>query len=268
MGGMAEPKIPKMTRLRINYDEIAPTYDQRYGAQEYGGVAATLLSLAEDGSAERILEVGCGTGHWVAHLSPGSEYVYGLDLSAGMLDQADQDLKESLVCGEATRLPFADSVFDLIFCVNAFHHLGDQRRFIAQAARTLRSGGRLAIIGMDPHTGQDDWYLYDYFQGTRETDLARYPSAESIKGWMWEAGFVDVTSGTAERMHHSLTGAEVLQSPFMKKGGTSQLALLTEKTYQAGLERIKEDLLQSEQAGQTLEFVVDVSLALVTGRAP
>jgi ubiquinone/menaquinone biosynthesis C-methylase UbiE len=257
-----------MPHDRVDYDEIAPTYNQRYGAQEYAGVAATLLSLAGDGTAERILEVGCGTGHWVAHLRLGSEHVYALDLSAGMLDQADRDLHDSLVCGEAARLPFHDSVFDLIFCINAFHHFGDQWGFIAQAAQVLRSGGRLAIIGMDPHAGKDDWYLYHYFEGTREADLARYPAAEAIRGWMLDEGFVEVTSRTAEHILHSLTGAEVLQSPFMKKAGTSQLALLTEEAYQAGLERIRADLRRAEQAGETLDFVVGVSLALVTGRAP
>jgi len=258
----------EMPHDRVNYEKIAPTYDQRYGALEYEGVASALLSLAQDAAAERILEVGCGTGHWVAQLRPSSEHIYGLDLSAGMLEQADQELHDFLLCGEAGRLPFADSVFDLIFCVNAFHHFGDKRGFISQAAHALRSGGRLAIIGMDPHTGKDDWCLYHYFEGSREADLARYPAAKVIKGWMMEAGFVDVTSGTAEHILHSLTSAGVLQSPFMQRGGTSQLALLMEEAYQAGLERIKADLLQAETAGTPLEFKVDISLSLVLGRVP
>jgi hypothetical protein len=54
----------------------------------------------------------------------------------------------------------------------------------------------------------------------------------------------------------------------LQKGGTSQLALLTEESHAAGLERIKVDLLQAEKTGAPLEFAVDVSLALVAGRAP
>jgi hypothetical protein len=85
---------------------------------------------------------------------------------------------------------------------------------------------------------------------------------------MTEAGLVDVMSGIADRIVYSLTGWEVLQPPFLQTGVTSQLALLTKKAYTAGLERSKADLLQAEKAGRPLEFAVDVSLALVTGRAP
>jgi len=45
-------------------------------------------------------------------------------------------------------------------------------------------------------------------------------------------------------------------------------SMTIEEAYQAGLERIKADLLQAEKSGVPLEFVVDISLALVTGRAP
>jgi SAM-dependent methyltransferase len=165
-------------------------------------------------------------------------------------------------------LPYAEAVFDLILCVNAFHHFADRRKSITGAAQALRSAGTLAIIGMDPHTGQDDWSLYHYFEGTCEADLARYPSADSVKGWMLDAGLVQVSSGIVEPIVYSLTGRAVLQSPFLQKDGTSQLALLTEGANAAGLERIKADLLQAEKTGQPVEFAVDVSLALVTGRAP
>ena len=265
---MVQSRVWDMARSRVDYDQIAPSYDQRSGALQYEGVASTLLFLARAGPAERILEVGCGTGHWLAELRAASPHVYGLDSSIRMLEQSNRDLRDRLVCGEAGYLPYAEAVFDLIFCVNAFQYFTHKQEFITGAAEALRSGGTVAIIGMDPHTRQDDWSLYHYFEGTREADLARYPSADSIKGWMVAAGLVQVCSGIAEHKVHSLTGREVLQSPFLQKGGTSQLALLTEEADAAGLERIKGDLLQAEKTEVPLEFVVDISLALVTGRAP
>ena len=265
---MVRSRVSETSCGRVDYDQIATSCDQRHGALQYQGLASTLLSLARAGPAERILKVGCGTGHWLAQLRAVSPHVCGLDSSIRMLEQSNRDLRNRLVCGEAGRLPFAQAVFDLIFCVNAFHHFADKRKFITGAAQALRSAGTLAIIDMDPHTGQDHWSLYHYFEGTREADLARYPSADSIKGWMVAAGLVQVCSGIAEHIVHSLTGREVLRSPFLQNGGTSQLALSAEEAYAAGLERIKGDLLQAEKTGVPLEFVVDVSLALVTGRAP
>ncbi len=257
-----------MSNKHVEYDEIAPTYDQRYDALKYEGIASTLLSLAGDASAGRILEVGCGTGRWLAELQTVAPRVYGLDTSSGMLEQANRDRRGCLICGRASHLPFSEAVFDLIFCVNAFHHFGEKREFIFQAREALRSGGTLAIIGMDPHSGRDSWYLYRYFEGTYETDLGRYPSPDSIGKWMTQAGFVQVRCSVAEHIVNSLRGREVLQSPFLKKHGTSQLALLTEEVYVAGLDRIKADLHEAEAAGETLQLVVDISLVLVTGRAP
>ena len=255
-------------RSRVQYAQIAPTYDRRYEAFQYEGVASCLLSVAQAAPAERILEVGCGTGHWLTRLGAVCEYTYGLESSLPMLLQCHRDVRDRVVCGEAGCLPFADSAFDLVFCVNAFHHFAHKQEFISQAARALRSGGALAIIGMDPHTGQDRWSLYHYFEGTREADLARYPSAKSIGNWMTQAGLVDVVAGTAEHIVDSLVGREALRSPFLEKSGTSQLVLLSEEAYAAGLARMKADVLQAEKTGQPLEFVVDISLALVTGRAP
>src|SRR5437660_25768 len=77
-----------------------------------------------------------------------------------------------------------DAGFDLIFCVNAFHHFPQPRVFICEARRLLRPGGALAITGMDPHAGRDRWYLYDYFVGTQDTDLRRFSSSGTILDWM------------------------------------------------------------------------------------
>lgn len=257
-----------MSYRHVDYDQIAPMYDQRYGALKYEGIVSTLLSLAQEGSIERILEVGCGTGRWLAELQTVASQVYGLDLSLSMLKEANQELIGGVVCGQASHLPFSEALFDLILCVNAFHHFDEKQEFIQQARKTLRCGGTLAIIGMDPHSGKDDWYLYHYFEGIYETDLARYRSADSIKTWMTEAGFVQVSSGVAERIVNPLVGREVLQSPFLQKHGTSQLALLTDEAYEAGLSRIKADLREAETVGRPLRFAVDISLALVRGRAP
>jgi len=255
-----------MTERHVNYDKIAPSYDQRYAVHTYGGIQTALLALVQKTSSKHILEVGCGTGHWLAQLQPVARGVCGLDLSLAMLQQAHQRKEDiPVICGDASALPFADAIFDLIFCVNAFHHFAHPRRFIAEAQRVLRAGGALAIIGMDPHLGRDQWFIYDYFEGTHEADLSRFPSGGTILEWMITASFNRVEWQVAERIVQPQTSRNMLNHPILQKSGTSQLALLTDEAYAKGMALIEAKLGQAEEEGENLVFPVDISLTIITG---
>jgi ubiquinone/menaquinone biosynthesis C-methylase UbiE len=216
--------------------------------------------------AERILEVGCGTGHWLASLRPVSGQLYGLDLSAGMLAQAGQrQTPLALIRGRAGQLPFPDRCFDLIYCVNAIHHFQQQRAFVFEARRLLRSGGMLAVVGMDPRAHRDRWYIYDYFEGTYETDLARFPSWGTVLDWMAAADFERVEWRWVERIVDQKQGRAVFDHPFLKKDSCSQLALLTDEAYAVGLDRIEAAVASAEAVGETVMFPTDLLLAMLVG---
>lgn len=253
----------------VDYDRIASNYHQRYAVNPLPGVAAALRALVQPYRAARVLEVGCGSGRWLAELGPLAAWVCGVDLSPGMLRQArGHTAWLALACGEAGCLPFVDAAFQFILCVNALHHFAQPRRFIGAARRMLEPGGRLAVVGMDPHTGRDQWYVYEYFAGTREADLARFPASATLLAWMAEAGLADLECRPAERILHHFVGYEVLDDYFLQQHSTSQLALLTDEAYAAGLGRIRAALAEAEAVGRRLVFSVDTSLVLCTGRAP
>ena len=255
-------------RRRVNYDEVSAVYDQRYKGGGPAGIAESLRELASRVAARRVLEVGCGTAHWLALLQD-CDIRCGLDYSAGMLGKARQrDRSLPLVRGTATRLPFRPGTFDLVFCVNALHHFDDPPAFVFQARRVARAGGVLAIIGMDPQAEQDRWYLYDYFPGTYETDRARYPSGDAILGWMDEAGFVRCHRRLAVRIDRDAVGREVLNDRILQKNGTSQLSLLTEEEFAAGMARIEEALRLAERRGECISFPTHISLPIVVGFVP
>jgi SAM-dependent methyltransferase len=172
-----------------------------------------------------------------------------------------------LTCGEASQPPFPDAVFDFVFCVNALHHFTQPRMFIAEARRLLRPAGALAIIGMDPHRGRDRWYIYDYFAGTYAADLRRFPSGGTVVDWLLAVGFAQVDWRVAEHIMHQHVGREVLADPILQKHGTSQLALLTDEAYALGRDRLETALRETEAAGKTPTFPVDIALTIVTGRA-
>lgn len=257
--------MTKILERYVNYDKVAPTYDQRYGGGKPEGITAALLDVIHRARAERVLEVGCGTGHWLAAVQPFVRYTYGLDLSHTMLQQARQHQRFSLVRGHANQLPFQPAAFAVVFCVNALHHFADPSAFVSDAYRLLQRGGALAVIGMNPHAGQDRWSLYDYFPGTYETDLRRYPSPGTLIDWMIAAGFERAEWRIAARIVEAQTGQTILQHPILQRHGTSQLALLTNEEYAAGIARIKAAIAAAETIGEPLAFSADISLAMVTG---
>ena len=258
-------------KVTVDYDAIAPRYDVRYGVNELPGIAGLLRQTAAEagGPSARGLEVGCGTGHWLSVLAPHTRSITGLDLSAGMLGRARRQAPASgLAQGQAGQLPFASASFDLLFCVNALHHFPDPQAFIAESRRVLRPGGAWVNVGMDPHAGRDGWYLYDTFAGTLETDQRRFPSAGTVVDWVKAAGFERAAWLTPERITHTLKGRAVLDDPFLQKHGTSQLALLTDDAYQAGLGRLRHAIDAAEAAGHALEFEVDLWMSAVVASAP
>ena len=252
----------------VNYDEVSTVYDQRYKLGGPAGIAEYLRDLVYKVKAHRVLEVGCGTGYWLT-LMNNYEFRYGLDYSAGMLNKARQRGRDlGLVCGSATQLPFCKKVFDFVFCVNALHHFDDPLAFIDEACRVIGRGGVLAVIGMDPQSEQDWWYVYNFFPGTYETDLDRYPSGDMILRWMRKSGFVNCERRLVARIEHDFSGKEVLDDPILQKNGTSQLSLLTENAFADGMARIMKALQQAERHGEKITFRTNIALPAVVGFMP
>jgi SAM-dependent methyltransferase len=250
----------------VDYDRIAPSYNRRFASGAPGGEAQALAALAGKLQAVRILEVGSGTGHWLAGLSDLTNQAFGLDLSAGMLAQARRHPgRLYLVRGRAGWLPFPAASFDLVYCVNAIHHFRQQRIFVSGARRLLRPGGALAIVGMDPRAHRHRWYVYDYFESTFDFDLARFPSWGTTVDWLAAADFERIEWQLVHQIVDHKVGREVLADPFLEKNATSQLALLSDQAYAAGLRRIEDALDAAEAAGEILTFPTELQIAMVVG---
>ncbi len=256
-----------MASRRVDYDRIASCYNQRFVlGDEMSTAASALHTLLERLDAQRILEVGCGTGHWLAGLQSFGGHLHGLDLSAGMLAQAqERRMLLNLALGRARRLPYADASFGLVYCVNAIHHFEEPRAFVSEARRLIRPGGALAIVGMDPRVCHANWYIYDYFDGMLETDLARFPAWATVRGWMAAVGFRQIVQQPLDPIVDPKIGRAVLLDPFLQKDSCSQLALLSDEAYAAGLRRIEAAVAQAEAMGKTLTFPVEITISMLTG---
>src|ERR1044071_9337509 len=98
---------------RVDYDVIAPAFDWRYQHGDYPGTRALLHRFVDMPSRGVVIEIGCGTGHWLAELRNHAPFLVGLDLSWEMLLNARISVPSvPLVRGDAVHLPFVTASAD------------------------------------------------------------------------------------------------------------------------------------------------------------
>lgn len=105
-----------------------------------------LTALPQEGA---YLEVGAGSGH-------SQDFTKGLDITR--LDILPAPWVDAVA--DAHQLPFPDGCFDGIFMIDVLHHLADPKTFFQEAARVLKSGGRIALI--EPGITPLSWVFYNY----------------------------------------------------------------------------------------------------------
>jgi ubiquinone/menaquinone biosynthesis C-methylase UbiE len=256
---------PLSIKRAANYNSIAKVYNRRYEENDYSGIQQCLLNFVGEQS-EGVLEVGCGTGHWLITLANNGCKVCGIEPNPKMLEIAREKLPGAvLISGQAESLPWKEETFSRVFCINAFHQFKDSQKFISEARRVLKKNGGIMVVGLDPHTGLDSWWIYDYFPQAIEIDRKRCYPAQKIRQLMVEKGFSKCSTVEAQHMQISLPAREALESDRLAKTSTSQLALLTDEEYNRGIDQIRSDIQISEATEKVLNIGLDLRLYATTG---
>lgn len=201
----------KAAAVRAMFDTIAPRYDLVNRVMTFRmDVGWRRRSIDSLGLAPRavVMDLACGTGDMCRDLERAGYRPVGCDLSYGMLAAARTDAP--LVQGDGLVLPFADGSLDGVTCGFALRNFVALPPMLAELARCVRPGGRIALIDVaEPPNPVMRWGHSIYF-GTvvpiiggllgSSRDAYRYlpksvaylPTPDEMVAQITDAGFDDV----------------------------------------------------------------------------
>jgi ubiquinone/menaquinone biosynthesis C-methylase UbiE/uncharacterized protein YbaR (Trm112 family) len=114
----------------------------------------------------RALEVGSGTGNFLAVAARTCDRVVGVDIAMRWLHVSRRRFLDkkvetpTLVCGCAEHLPFPDKYFELVVCNATLEFARDQDRLFAECARVLKDDGIVYISTVNRFSLTQDPYVY------------------------------------------------------------------------------------------------------------
>lgn len=161
-----------------------------------------LFDRAGLGQADRVIEVGCGTGAVLAEMPARPQTSrHGLDIHFGHLALARRNASGAhLAQGDAHHLPYATGVFDLTLCHFLLLWVAEPLQVVREMARITRPGGALLSLAEPDYGGRVDypWELAEL--GARQVEALRRQGADPHLGrrlaaLLLEAGLQSVEAG-------------------------------------------------------------------------
>jgi 2-polyprenyl-3-methyl-5-hydroxy-6-metoxy-1,4-benzoquinol methylase len=163
------------------------------------------LAVAREraGRAPRVLDIGCGEGHFAVALRRAGAEVLAIDVAAEALRRAglrDPALNLRLVEPEAP-LPLEDASFDVVWAGETIEHVADTAQWLSELRRVLRSEG-LLLISTPEHgplsrlwTGLSRAAFQARFDP--RADHLRFYTRQLLAELLADFGFADVTVTSA-----------------------------------------------------------------------
>jgi SAM-dependent methyltransferase len=130
---------------RDAHDRIAGSYNDLFAAVTDGAIAP-LLDAAQVNAGVHLLDVAAGPGHLARAAADRGAHAVGCDLAPAMVALA-RNLNPGIRFDEASAdaLPYQDGSFDAVVCAFGIGHFPDPERVLAEFARVVTPGGRVAL---------------------------------------------------------------------------------------------------------------------------
>jgi SAM-dependent methyltransferase len=165
-----EPEVSE-ARQQAHYDRIGEAYEAHY-ADEWSLLYRRrfLYEPLIEGvhlRGRKVLDAMCGSGQTAEYLLSQGAHVYGLDISAQVMNAFRMKLPAAVgVQGSILKSGFEDESFDAVFVTGGLHHVHPRvAEAVTEIHRILKPGGWLCFY--EPHTGsladaaRRFWYRHD-----------------------------------------------------------------------------------------------------------
>jgi SAM-dependent methyltransferase len=109
------------------------------------------LLLDEAHRGERVLDLGCGSGRFVAALRDAGADAVGVEIAEAALGRARRNVPgaDLRLAGSDGSLPLGHGEVDLVWCSEVLEHVPDTVAFLTEARRVLKRDGRLLVTVPD-----------------------------------------------------------------------------------------------------------------------
>jgi len=153
-----------------------------------------ILKFLGNVTGKKILDVGCGPGFHTSLLTKRGAVVKGIDISKEFIEIARREtLTAEFIIGDAEKLPFFNSEFDIVVAPLVLHYLNSWDQILKEIYAVLKKGGIFIFSHPHPVTHklkQTKWFfknfnvINDYFNeggknasmgsGNKKVTLVRY----------------------------------------------------------------------------------------------
>lgn len=178
------------------FDDVAARYDLTNDVLSLGQTRLWRRAVADAVDArpgERVLDLAAGTGTSSLPFVEGGAFTVPCDFSLGMLREGKRRHPwMPFTAGDATRLPFADAVFDAVTISFGLRNVSAVDTALAELLRVTKPGGRVLICEFSHPTWAPFRTVYTEYLMRALPPLARRVSsspdayvylAESIRAW-------------------------------------------------------------------------------------
>jgi ubiquinone/menaquinone biosynthesis C-methylase UbiE len=141
-------------KIRERFTETADVFARtvrRTRVEEAEELAERVTSGLANADKLLAIDLACGPGTYARPLAARVRRAIGADLTPAMVEKARAEAARDgianieFVCADIYALPFGDGVAGIVSCGYAFHHMTEPARALAEMARVLQPGGRLAV---------------------------------------------------------------------------------------------------------------------------